>query len=73
MSKTSSGAYPASPIQRVLKLFPGVKQPGHEGDHSPPFGAEVKNEYSYTSTLAICLHGVDRDNFTFYLYLLYSS
>jgi len=42
--KTSSGAYPACPIQWVLRLFPGVKQPGHEGDHSPQFSAEVKNE-----------------------------
>jgi len=42
--KTSSGAYPASPFQRLLRLFPGVKQPEHEGDHSPPFSAEVKNE-----------------------------
>jgi hypothetical protein len=25
--------------------------------------AEVKNEWSYTSTPPVCLHGVDRDNF----------
>jgi hypothetical protein len=30
--------------------FPGVKRPGRDVDHSPPFGAEVKNEWSYTST-----------------------
>jgi hypothetical protein len=28
----------------------GVKQPGREADHSPPFSAEVKNAWSYTST-----------------------
>jgi len=49
-----------------------VKQRGHEGDNSPPFSAEVKNEWSYTSILAISLQVVDRDNFTFYLYLFYS-
>jgi hypothetical protein len=31
------------PIQRVPgALSIGVKRPGHEGDHSPPFSAEVK-------------------------------
>jgi hypothetical protein len=29
---------------------------------------EVKNEWRYTSTPPICLHGVDRDNFTFTAY-----
>jgi hypothetical protein len=32
--------------------------PGGEADHSPPSGAEVKNEWSYTSTHPIRLHGV---------------
>lgn len=41
---------------------PGVKQPQHEGDHSPPSSAMVKNEWSYTSASPICLHGMDRDN-----------
>jgi len=31
-------------------LFPGVKQPGYEADHSPPSRAWVKNMWSYTST-----------------------
>ena len=38
-----------------------------EVDHSPPFGAEDKNERRYTSTPPIRLHDVDRDSFTFYL------
>jgi hypothetical protein len=25
----------------------GVKQPGHEVDHSPPYSAEIKNEWNY--------------------------
>jgi len=41
-----------------------VKRPGRDVDHSPPSGAEAKNEWSYTSTPRICHHGMDRDNFT---------
>jgi hypothetical protein len=48
----------------------GVKRSGREADHSPPSSAEV-NEWSYTSTPPIRLHGVvlsqkkrHRDNFT---------
>jgi hypothetical protein len=43
-------------VPRALSL--GVKRPGSEADHSPPSSAEVKNTWSYTSTSAICLHGV---------------
>jgi hypothetical protein len=33
-----------SPIQWIPGvLFPGVKRPGREADHSPPSSAEVKN------------------------------
>jgi hypothetical protein len=61
-------------------LSPGVKQLGHEADHSLPSGTEVKNVSSYTSILpnvfmARCLvkqqihcHGMvlkHRGNFTF--------
>jgi hypothetical protein len=31
-------------------LFPGVKRPGREADHSPPTSAEVKKTWVYTST-----------------------
>jgi hypothetical protein len=41
---------------RALSL--GVKQPGREADHSPPSSAEIKNEWSYTSTPPLHLHGV---------------
>ena len=37
-------------------------------DHSLPASAEVKNEWSYTSDPPTCVHGVGRDNFTFYLH-----
>jgi hypothetical protein len=37
---TDSGAHPSS---YAGALFPGVKRPGREADHSPPSSAEVKN------------------------------
>jgi len=39
-------------------LSQGVKQLGHEADHSPPSSAEVKNMWSYTSVPPICLLGM---------------
>jgi hypothetical protein len=45
-------------------FFPAVKRPGNVFDHSPPSSAEVKNEWSYTSTSPPCLHSVDKDKFT---------
>lgn len=59
--------------------FSLVKWPGCETDCSPVW-CEVKNWWSCTSSLLICLHGVDRNNFTFtiiahlgsiFYYLLY--
>jgi hypothetical protein len=39
------------PIQWVPgDLFPVIKRPGREADHSPPAGAEVKKMWIYTST-----------------------
>jgi hypothetical protein len=39
------------PIQWVpWALFPGVKRPGREADHSPPASAEVKKMWIYTAT-----------------------
>jgi hypothetical protein len=46
------------PIQGVPgALSLGVKLPVRETDHSPPASAEVKNEWKYTSTPPIRLHG----------------
>ena len=42
--------------------------PGHEVNHSTPYSAEVKNEWSCTSTPLIYLYGVDRDSFTHTFY-----
>jgi len=41
------------------------KQPGRDVDHTPLSSAEVKNEWSYTSSPLICHHGVEWDNFAF--------
>ena len=46
--------------------MPGVKRPRCEVDHSPSFNVEVKNEWSNTSNP---VHGVERDNITFALYI----
>ena len=43
-----------------------VKRLGREADHSHPSSAEVKNKWSYASTVPVCLHGMYRDNVTFY-------
>jgi hypothetical protein len=44
-----------TPTQSLIQwvpeaVFPGIKRPGREADHSPPSGADVKNAWSYTST-----------------------
>jgi hypothetical protein len=40
------------PVQCVpAALSPGVKQPVHEVNHSPPSSTKVMNEWTYTSTL----------------------
>jgi hypothetical protein len=57
------------PIQCVPgALSLGVKRPGREADHSPPFSAEVKERVELCSTPPIRLHGKHRDNFTFTFY-----
>jgi len=44
--------------------LPALKQLGHEINHSPPSSAQVKNDWSYTSTPPVCLCGMDRENCT---------
>jgi hypothetical protein len=50
-------------------LSAGVKWPGREAVQLPPSSAEVKNERSSTSILHTCLHGVQRNTFTFNIYI----
>jgi hypothetical protein len=56
--QNGSGSHPASYPMGTWGSFPGGKVAGHKADHSPSPSAEVKNEWSYTSTSEICLHGV---------------
>jgi hypothetical protein len=44
--QASDWAHPASYPMGTRGFSLGVKQPGHETDHSPPFSADVKNEWS---------------------------
>ena len=52
MSKTGSGAHPASyPPGRCFSR--GMNLPGHEADHIHPYSADVKNAWSHTSPAPI--------------------
>jgi hypothetical protein len=42
--------------------FPGSERTGFEVDHSFPSSSEVENEWSYTSTPCMRLHGMHRNN-----------
>ena len=46
-----------------------VMRSGREADHSPSPSAQVKDEWSYTSTPPRRIHSVDRDSLTFFYYL----
>jgi len=46
----------------------GVNSCGSSGvsvNHSPLWGAEIKNECSYIFTPCVCLRGMDRGSFSF--------
>jgi hypothetical protein len=68
------------PIQPSIQWIPGtlslgIKRPGRESDHSPPFSAAFKNAWRYTSTpqyvfMPWCLVK-HRDNFYFQILSLF--
>ena len=64
-----SGQVPGltQPLHGYKDSFPGAKWLECEDNHWPPSNAEVRNDWSYTSTPPVGLHGMDRENFTFYL------
>jgi len=47
-----------------LVSFPWVRRPGREVNHSHPSRARVTNKWRHTSTLTVCIHGVERGKFT---------
>jgi hypothetical protein len=52
--------------------FAGVKQLEREANHSPPFSAEVKNEWNYTTTTLVYVLGVNMENLTSFAKFLLS-
>jgi hypothetical protein len=52
------------PVQWVPGFLPCGKLARAWFDHSPPSTAWIKNEWSYAFTSPICLHGLERWNFT---------
>ena len=51
--------------------FLGVKRPRHEVNYSPPYCTKVKIDWNYAFATCVCLHGVGRDNLTFFYNNLY--
>jgi hypothetical protein len=49
------------------RSFPGLIRSGRDVNHSPQSSAEIKNEWRYTSSPLICLHGVDRENIALFI------
>jgi hypothetical protein len=45
-----------------------IEGPASEVEHSTPFSAEVKNEWSCTSLPTVCLYGGNRNNLTLNVY-----
>jgi hypothetical protein len=69
--QTSSGAHPASYPMCTGGPFPGGKaRLGRDADHSPPFSAEVKNEWELYFSPPWRLHGVAGKFSFLYFYFL---
>jgi hypothetical protein len=64
--QTGFGAHPSSYLFGTKVLSPEVKVQSCGFDHSSLYSAEFKNEWSYTSTPAICLYGIDGENFNIF-------
>ena len=57
---------PLVTTQPRTQRIPGIKQLWCQGNHSPSFSSEFKNEWSHTYILShVCLQGMPRLNFTF--------
>jgi hypothetical protein len=69
--ETGSGAHPVSRPAGTTVLFSDVQRPGHEAKYSPPSSSDIKNVWSYTSTLTyVCMAwGTIKHQGLLYLYL----
>jgi len=56
--QSGSGTQPVSYLRGPFATSLGVKQSWREADHLPPSSAEDENEWSYTSTPPLRLHGM---------------
>ena len=65
--QTPSEAHPTSYSMGPWALYSKTKWPGLEAEHTPPYSAQVMNEWSYTFTPPPCLQNMYRD-FTFIFY-----
>jgi hypothetical protein len=65
INQNDFGANLASYWTGTVVLLCGVKWSDRQLDHSRPSIAEVKNEWTYTSTPPVCLYGEDSGNFIF--------
>jgi len=65
LSRNRPGLVWAHPASWLRGSFPGNKTAGVS---SLPLKPEVVNEWNSSSMPCTCLHGVDRDNFTFCFY-----
>jgi hypothetical protein len=52
----------------TVDLSPQLELPGREAEYLPPFGTEVKNERSYTSTPLVSLQGLHSYNLASLIY-----
>ena len=60
---------PVNPLFSGYRVsLPGIKRLRCEFDHLPPPSVEVKNEWSCASAPAICLHGIHRTTFPFFVF-----
>jgi hypothetical protein len=69
--QTASGTHTASYTVGAMGCPLRLQWPRCEDDHSPPSSTRVKNEWCYTPSSSICLHGTDRDNFALFAFHIF--
>jgi hypothetical protein len=66
--ETSIGSHPMSCSMGTRVLSQGIKQLGCEFDHLPHFVPRLRICGDIGVLTPVCLHGVDREDFTFLFY-----